>query len=327
MFQRTIASGRFTLAVVNTFAVFIWLVHALFLLSGTGFLDTFAPGTGSGAFFTSPMMRLAGGLVVCAVSAYLMAELNNAYALLRVSSRTLSSIYFLLLTAVTSYHSLSAPHVLIFLAVVTYFPFLASYQKPSLTVYTYLSFLFVSIASVFIPLLLYFVPVLWISQVMLRSLSPRNWMASLLGILTPYWFLAAAAFCTDRLPLFAAHFTCLNTPAVPDYSALTVREIVPAALTLLIFVIGTIDFLHNKHLDKTRTRCNYYVAILHGSAAFVWLLLQPQHALSILPLCMANAAMLGGHFAALSIGKVQNHITIALTVLLTAGCIASLVWL
>lgn len=298
MFQRTLAQGRFTLALMTLFAAVAWLV------------------------LPPPFSwQLVGGLLASAVSLYLLAELNNAFVLLRINSRMISGTLALLLAPAVMLHELQAAHLILLCSVVAYFPLLAAYQRPRATTFVYLAFLVIGISSVPFPQLLHFLPICWISLFVLRAWSLKAWVASLLGILTPWCFLLTWAYCADQMPLFSERFTSLMRIDRPDFAAWSVLHFVVAGITLLHFLVGAIDFLLTKHLDKTRTRYHYYTALLHGAMAFAWLLLQPQYFPFIIPLCMTNAAMLSGHFAALSYGKIQNIIVCLFAVLTVAACV------
>ena len=302
MFQKTIAQGRFTLAIVALIALAAWAVLPPDL-----------------------SWRLPLGFLVCAICVYLLTELNNAFVLLRINSRMIGSTLALLLAPAVMLHELQTAHLILLCSVVAYYPLFASYQRPRATVLSYLAFLTISISSMVFPQLLHFVPVCWIAQILLRSMSARVWVASILGIITTYCFLFTYGYCTDQMPLLTDHFVALMRFELPDYTSWTLTTVVVASLALLHFLVGSIDFLRNIHLDKTRTRYHYYVVLLIGCMAFAWLLLQPQHVLFILPLCLTNAAIMSGHFSAQSYGRVQNIIVVILTVLTLGACLLPLI--
>lgn len=262
-------------------------------------------------------LTLIGGFLLCALAVYLIAELNNRFALLRISSRMLSSSLVMLCAATSMLHHLSPSHLMLICAVASYFPMFASYQRPYATTRIFLEFLFVGLASYLFPQVLYLIPFYWIVQAMLRAMTFRSWVASLLGIITPYWFLVTYAYITNDLQLFTDHFNDIITVEMPSYSMLSLKQIMVGAFSLVFFLLGSWDFYQKKHFDKTRIRCNYYAVSLLGAVSFVWLLLQPQYFNLIIPFCLVHTSMLGGHFIALSYGKVQNIITIILTVLVT----------
>lgn len=307
MFQRTLATSRWTLAVVTLAVVAVWAVH--WLVSGG-----------------SP---LAYGLALLATEAavYFLTELNNSYALLRRGGRAICALLFLLAGASPQLHTLGWPHLTLFCAVAAYFPLFAAYARPQKTAVVASAYLFLSIGSMAEPRLLWLLPMVWVAQGLLRAWSLRGLVASLLGVVTPWWLTAVAAYMTGRLPDFVAWASRLwQRPEWPDYAAPSLTLWLSAGMTLLVFLVGTADFLHTRRLDKTRTRYNYYAVLTLGAAAFLLMFLQPQWMEAVLPVGMVSAAMLGGHFVALSFGKVQNVVTIVLNVLLAAACVAG-IWL
>lgn len=301
MFQKTIAQGRFTLAVVAVFAAIVWVVHGLTKPSSESF-DWLLP----------------LGYMACALAVYLMAELNNAFVMLRINSRMLSCVLGMFLTASSFLHTLHAGHAVLLCAVAAYFPLFSAYQRPNASSQTYTGYLFIGLAALAFPPLLMLVPLCWISQIALRSLSLRNWLASLMGVLTPLWLFAGAAYCTDHTQWLLDRYDMLTHFPAPDYAAVTPVQWALFAVVALLFLIGSINFLYTNYLEKTRTRYNYYVVILQGTASCAWMALQPQYFNQIFPLCLIHGAIAGGHFVALSYGRLQNLLTFLFTLILIA---------
>ena len=108
------------------------------------------------------------------------------------------------------------------------------YQQPYATGRTFFSFLFIGVASLVFVQSLCYVPVLWLlMSTQLQALSWRTWLASLLGLAAPYWFMALwlmvpvaqpEDWAIDLSPLaehLAALFTLYPSPtnlslAIPD---------------------------------------------------------------------------------------------------------------
>ena len=308
MFQKNIASNRFTLVVVSIFAAIVWVVYDM--------TPHQAGESEEGVFSLSFVL----GFALCALAVYLMAELNTRYVLLRISSRMLSTCLVMLCAAASMLHHLSPAHLMLVCAVASYFPMFATYQRPYSTTRIFLEYLFIGLASYLFPQVLYLVPVYWVVQGMLRALTFRSWVASLLGIITPYWFLVSYAYITDKLHLFTKHFGEIMSIGLPDYTLLSHKQILVGALSLVLFILGGIDFSRKNHLDKTRVRSYYYAVLLLGASSFVWLFLQPQYFNLIIPFCLVHAAMIGGHFVGISYGKVQNIITIILSLCAVVIC-------
>ena len=290
--QPAIATYRLTLPLAVGFAAVVWMLN-----SGIG-------------------VEAAFGFLCAAVAVYLMAELNNAFALLRVSSRMVSTVLTLLLAAAPMLQPLQTGHAVLLAGVAMYFPLFASYQSVHMPVLPFLTMLIVGTASLFFPLLVLAVPVLWISSAVLRALSFRCWAASVLGLLLPYWIGVAVVFCIDRMDVAQAWMQPFTHWTLPDYTSVSVGQWVVLTVVMLVFAVGAVDFFLKATLDRTRTRMMYKVVVFHGVAAVVWLLLQPQHINVLLPLLMVPASITGGHFSALSGGKVQHIVKLVLLLLL-----------
>ena len=127
--------------------------------------------------------------------------------------------------------------------------------------------------SAFLPPL----PVL-IMRVNLLSMSLRNFVASLLGIILPYWFYTAYLAMRDDLMTFIDHFCELSVFGKPfDLTILTPNRIILLVYVLLCGLIGIIHFLEQKRSDSIRTRLFYQVSStssLLQQPFFSW---QPQH--------------------------------------------------
>ena len=318
-FQKKVANSQTTLPVVGALAVVLWLVLPL--------------PAGEGAAFPSPDYGLWGlvppwlgegtwslGLSLCcaAVAVYLMAELNNAHVLLRVSSRMLASMLAILLALAVGCHRFQPGSVVMLLVLLSFFPLFSTYQLPSPS-RTFLVYLLLSAASLLFPRLLWMVPVYWFLQGYLRAFSLRCLVASLLGVLLPYWIWAGVTVLVDgsfgllQLPL----------PQVEEVEGLDVRNVLTFALVVVLFVSGAVDFYVHQFLDKTRTRILYNVVIMHGVCVVVFAVLQFQYVATLLPLLLIDTAMVFGHFFTLTHTRF-SHIY---TLLLLAAAVGMVVYL
>src|SRR5574344_344953 len=159
---------------------------------------------------------LAGGLfaaklwipiILLVFSTMLMAWLNNNNALIRIYSRMVSCA-FLLLTASASFLIQSWQGGLVSVMVILSLIFVfQAYQNKKATGLVFYSFVAISIASIFFVQILYFVPILWIllfTNIMAGSW--RTFMASILGLIAPYWFASGYYIYEDNIDGFIGHF-------------------------------------------------------------------------------------------------------------------------
>ena len=154
------------------------------------------------------------------------------------------------------------------------------------------------------------------------SLSWRTWIASLLGLLTPYWFGAVWVIYQYDYALIIDHFTALTDFEEPfNLYGITGYQKATLGLIILMAVISTIHFIRKNYLDKIRTRMFYGFFIWMDLAALVFLLLQPQHFNAMLLIMILSTSPLIAHFVALTSTKLTNITFLVLstaTLLLTA---------
>jgi len=285
-FQRTIATHRFTLFGALAVGLVLWLTDRR--LDDQALL----------------------GMLPTGLAIYLTSELNNTFALLRISSRMIGSVLALLLPMAVSLHPLQPAHAVLLLAVIVFFPLLASYQRPYIPSLSFLTFLLLGCSALFVPQFLLLMPLFWMAQLLLRSFSFRGWVASLLGIWLPGWFAFSYCYLTDQPEVFLERCSQVVMLAPPSYEALTLHHWLVVGFAFLLYVVAVIDFGLNSGRDKTRIRNSYMVVTLLGGAGFAGLMIQPQLFNELLPLCLVPTAILGGHYIALSYGRLQNWLTI-----------------
>ena len=143
---------------------------------------------------------------------------------------------------------------------------------------------------------------------MLVTIHARGWRAitaSVLGILTPYWFMVAWLFYTHRhefdFSLLISHFGDLSAVTLSDFAIDDLQRLLTLVVVIILGIVGGIHFIMKHYEDKFRVRQLYY--------SFIYL------ALYTLALIIAVSPLIG-HFFALTKTKVSN-----IFFLVTAGVI------
>ena len=255
------------------------------------------------------------GCVVLAT--YLMVELNNTNALIRIYSRMVSCSFLVFMTMASfEYRSLSEA-VIVLCLVGFYLALFKCYQDNRATGWTFYAFLCLGLASVMSVHVLFYLPVLWIIMASsLLSMSAKTFFASLFGIITPYWFLAAFYAITNDFNSFILHFESLaEFGKVADYTILDTRQIVTISLLLISAIIGSVHFINTSTNDKIRTRKLYEIFIIIDVISFIFLALQPQHYDMLLGLITINTSPLIAQYISLTRTKITNIVTITLIIL------------
>jgi hypothetical protein len=131
--------------------------------------------------------RLAAmGLII--LSGFYLLNMNSKYSLLR--ERALLPAFFFILI-VSSYDELHMLHpaliaILFFLAALD--KVLASYKKEGLSTNYFEATFLLGVGSLFYFNLIYFILIVWVALLILRPVIWREWVLSIMGILTPWFF-------------------------------------------------------------------------------------------------------------------------------------------
>lgn len=246
----------------------------------------------------------------CALCSYLLVEFNNANALLRIRSRLTTSTFLLGIGSFPFLHeSLEALSVTFFMLGCYFFLF-RSYQESNSSSNIYHAFVSLGIACLIHPLLLCFIPfVYWSMAVYLRSFSFKNFCASLLGILTPFWFYSAYLIYLqdyNRIIGFLQNILLFKFPSWSDYLSMDICRL---SAFLLIFILGLISSIHalkTSYNDKIRTRMQFYTLILFETVILLFLLAQPQQFNLFMALLTLTSAPVIAHFFALTSYRITN---------------------
>ena len=253
------------------------------------------------------------------LSSILMAHLNNINVLIRIYSRMVSvSFIFLSTAAVFLFPSVKGAVIqLCFIAFLLFF--YNCYQDKETPGWTFYTFLFLGLGSIADIHFLYFVPIFWLMMVIIvYSISWRTVVASLVGLLTPYWFWTAWILWQENGNITSITKHLL---AVTDYQMpvpLTSQQALLLGLIVLLGITGAIHFLRTSSRDKIRTRQMFYSFFIIGTAAGILMVLQTQHYDMLIRIMTIAVSPLIGHFLALTKTKITNIAFIVISVAVLA---------
>lgn len=300
-FQNKIAVSRFALPVTAIYALLVWMAAGLF-------------GQHLWIQFT-----------LLAIATYLMVELTNVNSLMRIYSRMVSCA-FLALTCASNitFTSVKGAITGVFF-IAFYLMFFNAYQDKRASASVFYAFTFLGIVSLVFVHILYLMPLFWILLIVnILAFSGRTFIASILGIIMPYWFLAGYYIYQGNFEGIIDHFAQLEAFG-PFFDIQTIISQPHHFITLIFVVVlaitGSVHFLLNAYQDKIRTRMLYELFIATDAVCLFCLLLQPQMYENLLPLLIINTSPLIAHFITFTKSKVSNVIFIIIltaAILLTA---------
>lgn len=253
-------------------------------------------------------------LALTAIATLLMVELNNRNSLIRIYSRMVSCS-FLVMTMMTPHKIESIDGCIVSMCFVAFYLALCNaYQDKKATGYVLWAFAAIGVASIVWIQILLFIPVLWVlTATNILAMSLRTFVASILGVIMPYWFLSAYyIYIGDIMPIVDHIATIANFEPLFIYKNCSINDFLPLCFIILLAITGSIHFLRTSYKDKIRTRMIYEMFITMSVATIVLILLQPQHANIATHLLIISTAPLIGHFLALTSTKITNIASLAI---------------
>lgn len=324
-FQNEVATGKVTLPVTIILSAVAWISSNL--------VKTI-PEPESHYFFWQALLKWIPGefagnilsVLFYGLCGFLMIELNNAYSIIRVRTSLHVSIYFLLIAACPFMHTLNMGCMASLAVGLSIYFLFRSYQRHQPVGHIYHTMLFLGIGSLLFPPVLFFIPVLLLGAFNFKSLTWRTFFAGIVGLSVPYWFLLAHAFFYQEMDMFYAPFIELARFQPIDYSPMGISLIVSVSFIVFLLLVSSVHYMLTSYQDKIRTRAYINFLIYFSFSALLFLLLQPQHTVTLLILLLPVTAFLSGHLFALTTTKISNLFFIITIILLTALAIFN-IWM
>ena len=293
-FQNKVAASRYALPVTATLAALVWVA--------VGFL----------------VANIWVQFAFTILSTLLMVELNNHNSLMRTYSRMVSCSFLVFIT-MTSLPTPSFKASIVTMSSIAFYLIIwNSYQDKRAAGWTFYAFFCVGLASLVFIQVGYFLPFLWLMMmVFTNSFSIRNFFASIIGLIMPYWFSAGYFAYTNNINGLISHFAeFINYQDLFDYSQVTDHEVVNLLFLIILSTLGSIHFLHTSYADKIRTRMIYNSFILINYVSLAFIILQPQHIKELGSIMIVNTAPLTAHFITYTKGKLANIVFISALVIM-----------
>ena len=198
---------------------------------------------------------------------------------------------------------------------------LGAYQSKQAPLAAFSVNLALGVATLFCPQLVWLLIVNLVSFGILRELSLKVIVASLLGVSAPYWFWAGLSPWIDVEGGCSAHLALMTQFASGGLGIMPPKFRWSFWVALSMALVGGVDFFVNIHLNRSRMRMDYYVVCLHAASVFFFIWMEPQLFRFLFPLAMVNAAILFGHFTSFAKGRIPD---ILLSLILILWLIATL---
>ena len=253
------------------------------------------------------------------LSVMMVMRINSKNLLIRIYSRSVS-VAFILLSCAAIFLFPSWEGALVQVCCIAALMLLCdSYQDNTSVGRAYYAFLLVGTGSMIDAHIIFYLPLLWVMmRVIVYALSWRTFLASLLGVITPYWFMFGWLMWQKNGNIHAIA-SMFDVSDILQFSfgleSVPLNDKLFIAFTTLLLVIGSLHFLYSSSRDKIRVRQIYYGFILLGFFSLALLILQPYNELACRMLIL-SASPLIGHYWALTHSRISNIIFCILTLAL-----------
>ena len=214
------------------------------------------------------------------ISAFLMMQLNNVNLLIRIYSQMISGTFVMLSCAAAFLFPSVTGGFVQFCFIVSILSLFNTYQELPVIGWLYYAFLFLSLASLVEVRILLYLPLFWL--LMLVTIHTRGWraiMASVLGILTPYWFMLAWLLYSQRQEFdynqLISHFGELSAVTLSDFAIDDLQRLLTLVVVIILGIVGGIHFIMKHYEDKFRVRQLYYSFIYLALYTFALMFVIP----------------------------------------------------
>ncbi|MBO5678910.1 MAG: hypothetical protein J6S11_02990 [Bacteroidaceae bacterium] len=212
----------------------------------------------------SPTLQLIIAIVTYLMLGLLLIRTNERIAFNIPGKAALAGTLFFMSSALIPHlaANLTSTIHLVLLSTASYM-LLCSYRQHEAMGYYFLSFALVGAASLISPSMLFVAPLLLICCSLLQSLHIRTILASIFGLLLPYWIVVCGLFLTDTPLPTEAFVNALIPPATaqPDiaiYGYTLSAKIPQLAWLILLIVPSIIVTFFSRSALKARTQSSLY---------------------------------------------------------------------
>ena len=149
------------------------------------------------------------GLLIMIMPAFVIQRINDVEMLIRERTRLPLMLFVLFVSTNAGLMPVKEVSVVLICLVFMIYELFNSYQLPESTGRFFNAGLLIGISCMFIPQVLWYVPLLWLGMYQFRSLSYKSFFASLIGVLIVYWFVLAWCVWYNDFSMFGSLFSSL----------------------------------------------------------------------------------------------------------------------
>lgn len=262
-------------------------------------------------------------LLLAMATTYIVMETANAYSLLRIRSRMITTVWVLGISLISSTHTLNEGWVAALAIAGSYYVMFMAYQQHEAVIHVFHTFLLLAVAVLAIPQFVVFIPLYyWYLLVFLRCLTWRCFWAGAIGLALPLLIVLGWSIATDDYSFIWGRWENLLGTQLFQYEGYTLDTLhkEPEVLNIIFFsllaLIGIIHYLRNYYNDKIRTRMYLYIYVMQTMLCFLTIVFMPDQHVSLAPAFLICSSTMIAHFFALT-GTLTSNLFFCLTIVVT----------
>ncbi|MGM9758762.1 MAG: hypothetical protein ACI30I_01435 [Parabacteroides sp.] len=202
------------------------------------------------------------GILLMSGGAFLLHRANYTLMLIREKTFLPFLLYILFISSNPDFMPLKSTSVGVFCLVLSIYQLFLSYHDDEAVDHIYNASLILGVGSLLWTPLLLFVPLYWWGMYNFRSMSPRTFMASLLGAGTVYWFLIGWCIWKGDFSAFLAPFSSLVKIHMLSNNDSDPMQNIGAIYLFVITLMAAANIMRHEYEDNLRTRQFLYFLIL-----------------------------------------------------------------
>jgi hypothetical protein len=264
-YKNQIAEGRGMLIFSIIFAI---LLRILFATS----FDEVATGMDASGGYLWQLLRtfsgnslfsLIGSSIIVGAMAMSVVHINTDFALIRRRTLLPPAVIILLFSCHPSLIWISPAYVGVLFILLVISVLFSSYNDSDKSLPAFKIAFIISLGSLFTPVLLIYIPLMWLALIIMRCFDVKSLLTSLFGFFIIYFPAFSFYLFTDNINEFLAPFVNgSNVQRLMEFPFLNYDGVVWTFFGVISFLLGIIitDNYINRHKDKIRIRA--YLSLL-----------------------------------------------------------------
>ena len=232
--------------------------------------------------------------LITVLNILLIIQINSKYSIIRIKTFLPVFFFALFITTWKESHLLSLSHLALSVFLLSLLLFLGMYRNKKAVEPAFLGSLLISLTGIINPVYLFLLPVTWIGFMILKCISTRVFLASLMGLLIPWLFYFSYQWFMGNE---THHFDTLIFEFEPSFllTGRTIHEKIYIAFMVVSLIISMAGVYTNMLNDSIQTRKNINLILLYLIFLVLLVFSFAKHALAFLPFIAFCFAMLFAH--------------------------------